>query len=121
MKRTYDFKSIYFGSLVYNNGSDGYYYSNPVALEKIRENLYKQLDKVMMMRSYETGTDEFLSVTNIVPLSSMTDNKGNQKISGSKIKLHLLKYFLNSKNRKVTLFEGNRENYGKQYSMKKNK
>ncbi len=121
MKKTYDFNSIYFGSLVYNTGSDGYYYSYPVALQKVEENLYKKIDKNFVMGPYTVGTDEFLTVTNIVPLSSLIDNKGDTKISEGKITLQLLKYCLNSKNREVTLYKDAKENYDKQYSIKKNK
>ncbi len=121
MKRTYDFNSIYFGSLVYNTGSDGYYHSYPVALQKVEENVYKKIDKNFEMEPYIVGTSEFLTVTNMVPLSSITDNNGKKTISEGKIMLHLLKYCLNSKNREVTLFKDAKDNSEKQYSIKKNK
>lgn len=121
MKKTYDFDSIYFGSLVFNTGSDGYYHSTPIALRKVEQNLYKSLNRDIEIKPYKAGTDEFLTVTNLVPLSSLTDNKGNETISESKITLHLLKYRLNSKNREVMLYKSAKENYDRQYSKKKNK
>ena len=102
-------------------GSEGYYYSLPVALEKVEENLYKKIDKNFVMEPYRTGTKEFLTVANVVPLSSLTDNKGTTTISERKITLHLLKYCLNAKNRDVSLFKDTEERCKKLYSMQKNK
>lgn len=121
MKKTYDFDSIYFGALVYYTGKEGYYYSSPVALEKIEDDLYKRLDKDTLMKPYQEGTSEFLTVTNLVPLSTLTDNKGSKEISENKIKLNLFKYCLNHKNKDVTLFAEAEANYEAMYGTKKNK
>jgi hypothetical protein len=121
MKKTYDFDSIYFGALVYYTGKEGYYHCSPVALEKTEDGLYKKLGKDTPMKPYQEGTTDFLTVTKLVPLSTLTDNKGSKEISENKIKLYLFKYCLNSKNKDVTLFAEAKANYEAMYGTKKNK
>ena len=110
MSKNYDINSIYFGSIVYFAENDGYYHTNPVALQKTEEDFYTELGKGTLMKNYKEGTTDLLTVTNVVPLSSLTNNRNEKEISENKIKLYLLKYCLDCKNKEVVLFSKSEEN-----------
>lgn len=100
MKKSYDTDSIFFGNYIYNTGKDGFYHASALAFEKLEDGTYRELKRIAAVPVYQKGTDEYLTVTNLYPLSNIIKEK---EVSSSMIKLQLLRYNLFNKNSKVIM------------------
>lgn len=98
-KIMYKPEDVYVGTIVCNTGDDGYYTTSPLPFIKITDregNLkYKRLNKIGQFPEYSKNTINYLSVSDIFPLTELVpEEKHNQYMSEKIVNFYLLKYKL---------------------------
>ena len=93
-------QDVYFGNVTYNAGREGYFETGTEAFIKTyyapHDVMYAKLKYYKMQyKAYVDGTPNYISVNNLVSLASLIEEeKQNDLVTISQIKLYLLKYKL---------------------------
>ena len=100
-KAKYKPTEVYVGTIMCNAGNEGYYATSPEAfIKKIDQegNLkYEKLNRGEQFPMYTEGTPSYVSVSNICCLTELIpEDKRDQYMSETVIKLYLMKYNLNN-------------------------
>lgn len=90
MKR--DANKIHFGCLTFNMNGDGLYRCAPEYFEKLDDGRYRRIRRDQILKPYIEGTTEYLTASELYPLTGLNPNKRDTQIGEVIMKLYLLKY-----------------------------
>lgn len=93
----YNTKDIYFGCVTYNVSKDNFWKTDTEAFLKSGDKYLSLKPRVKLeLNEYKSGTNEYLTVSELYPIVDMMTDKPEipEKISGRLVNLYLMKHKL---------------------------